>query len=304
MQTQKPLMSEIPEMPRAVPDRPQILMSLHTAAERSYLLRAELHTRTYPSALATVASGLRMPGKRSGRPDAKDHSGPPDADGVSSEFSYHVAYAAGSGGRRWWYAPSSSADPFGELPGLVFPPPGDGRSGDYALCDGQRTWTVSPDQVVIEPAGPPSIPLGELLDPSWLLSRHTITVEDFEAVDGRPGVRIRAVPRRLPAAKPGDTDVVAVVDVEYGFLLRCQHNTNASRPRVTRELRAVLVDPDDAATFTTPTLPPGARVYDQIKPGWNRPASLSVRLVSAASLALRVLQAGPRSGRTLRRRRR
>src|SRR5664279_4830044 len=198
MRTQKRLMqlTEIPKMPRAVPDRPQVLMLLQAAAERSYVLRAELHIYAYPSALpaGSVLPRPRAPGQR--------HSGP-DAPGSPHELVYRVAYATGLGGSRWWYSPSSTAGASGEHPGLVFPPPGDGESGGYALCDGHRTWTVSPDQVVIEPAGPAGIPLDELLDPSWLLSRHNIVIEDVETVDGRPGVRIRAVPRRLPATNPG-----------------------------------------------------------------------------------------------------
>jgi X-X-X-Leu-X-X-Gly heptad repeat protein len=120
------------------------------------------------------------------------------------------------------------------------------------ICDGERQWHISGDEVTARPAGPPPDEIAKLLDAAWLLE-HQLTggaeiLSDGAEIlsdgagtlsGGRRGYRFR-----VTAGDPGWGRMFfpdeVVVDAELGILLRSVCHAG-SRPVSRYELRDVAL---------------------------------------------------------------
>jgi len=136
-------------------------------------------------------------------------------------------------------------------------------------CDGERAWAwlgELPSGRDIHLVGDREAPFPELLEPSWLLTDYDLAIEGDTTACGRPAIRVAATARhrdrhrgqhrgvpslRWPPAKRADR-AVAVVDAEFGILLRCETQRGDGPPDVA-EFRSLTVGADtDPARFTAP----------------------------------------------------
>jgi hypothetical protein len=86
------------------------------------------------------------------------------------------------------------------------------------ICDGERQWQISGDEVTSRPAGPPPDEIAKLLDAAWLLE-HRLTGGAESAAGGRPGYRFRVTAGVPVWGRMFFPDEV-VIDAELGILLR------------------------------------------------------------------------------------
>ena len=151
------------------------------------------------------------------------------------------------------------------------------------ICDGERQWRLSGDDVVMRPTGPPPQEIARLLDASWLLEHRlsgaaeTMTgARPGDRPGHRPGYRLRVVPGE-PAWGVWDRLLVpdeVVVDAELGILL-CLVCHAGSRPVSRYELRDVVVGEQDDFR---PDIPEGMRVEEEPDDEPTGPASIPARV--------------------------
>jgi hypothetical protein len=152
-------------------------------------------------------------------------------------------------------------------------------------CDGSRVWQWQPDLPEDPNAGfraAPQPPLSQLLAPSWLLSGHTLTVEDDQVTAcGRAGIRVSARStageRLAGGVRPGELPnvwrweligtydrAVVVIDAELGILLRCELALTDRDPRVAEFVALTVGAEADPSVFTAL---PGSLLGDAATPG-------------------------------------
>ena len=88
------------------------------------------------------------------------------------------------------------------------------------ICDGERQWQFSADEVTVRPAGPPPQEIAKLLDASWLLEHH-LSGGAETMTGGRAGYRLRVAAGEPAWGAWGRLFVPdeVVVDAELGILL-------------------------------------------------------------------------------------
>jgi hypothetical protein len=133
-------------------------------------------------------------------------------------------------------------------------------------CDGERAWEwfgELPQGTEIHSLSVPEPVCPELLAPSWLLSGYDLAIEGEATACGRAAIRIVATARdhdhdRLAAPLPqwppvGRADRVdALVDAEFGILLRCESRRGERAPHVAEFLSLTVPAEADPGQFTAP----------------------------------------------------
>jgi hypothetical protein len=228
----------------------------------------------------------------------------------------------------WWPSPpptwpSAAESPAGERVLLVAP----GRrfrvtSADGTRVigsDGARTWqwfAELPPGVSVGFDREPRPPAPLLLDPAWLLRGYRLSVAADPGnpaapvtVAGRPGIAIEGLRRDSAETVSAEAmmswglraheRVVAVVDAELGFLLRCALLTDGADPEVSEFTAITLGQPADPALFAAPA---GSLFGDGGGPGGKSGPSPGGRLVRegaklAGGLAAGGLAAAAKHGR-------
>ncbi len=165
-----------------------------------------------------------------------------------------------------------------------------------AVCDGHRTRTYNRGRVIVEPAGPPNIPLLRMLDPSWLLTGHILTFGGPTDVGGRPGKKVGAVSRARPGVPPQSAirtaRIEVVVDTALGILLSWERVMDR-RALVRHTLSDVTLRPPIADADFTVQLRDGVTVIDHTAAGaMNKRPNLPIRLIAAAAAAREVFGRG------------
>jgi hypothetical protein len=138
-------------------------------------------------------------------------------------------------------------------------------------CDGERIWEWFPEPPPVAGArlaGGPEPPFPVLLEPSWLLSGYSLSLEEETTVCGRAGIRVAAVAvhrpngrhllglitiaplRWLPVVRYDRAGVV--VDAELGILLRCEGQRGDDEPDVTSFQELTAGGDFDPERFTAP----------------------------------------------------
>jgi len=142
------------------------------------------------------------------------------------------------------------------------------------ICDGERQWKLSGDDVVVRPAGPPPFEIAKLLDASWLLERG-LSGGAGTLAGGRRGYRLRVAVGESIWDRMFVPDEV-VVDAELGILLRSVCHAG-SGPVSRYELRDVALG--EQGDFRA-DIPDGVRVEeapDDEPPG---PVNIPARMAS------------------------
>jgi hypothetical protein len=147
------------------------------------------------------------------------------------------------------------------------------------ICDGERRWKISDDEVAEGPAGPPPGAIASLLNSSWLLG-HKLSGGSQTVIGGRRGYRVNVASDYPFGAMllPGEV----VVDAELGIVLRST-SYQGTKPTARSELRDVAVGPGEPGDFR-PDIPPGTRVTEETDPAEDdaapQPANLPGKLAS------------------------
>jgi len=142
------------------------------------------------------------------------------------------------------------------------------------ICDGERQWKLSGDDVVVRPAGPPPFEIAKLLDASWLLERG-LSGGAGTLAGGRRGYRLRVAVGESIWDRMFVPDEV-VVDAELGILLRSVCHAG-SRPVSRYELRDVV--PGEQGDFRA-DLPEGVRVVEEPDDETPGPVNVPARVAS------------------------
>jgi hypothetical protein len=147
-------------------------------------------------------------------------------------------------------------------------------------CDGERAWGLFgelPPGTEIHFGGDLEPPLPELLEPSWLLSGYDLAIEGDATACGRAAIRVVATARgrdrdriaapllRWPPAMRADR-VDALVDAEFGILLRCESQRGERAPDVT-EFLSLTVPAEAGHGPGQFTAPPGS-VFSEGSSPW------------------------------------
>ena len=169
------------------------------------------------------------------------------------------------------------------------------QRAETIICDGERQWHLTGEEVIARPAGPPPEEIAKLLDTSWLLEHHlsggaeTMTA-DPPGPSGGPGDQPAGQPAgrlgyrlRVAASEPAwgawgrlfFPDEV-VVDAELGILLRSVCHAD-SRPVSRYELRDVVVG--EQGDFRA-DIPEGVRVEEEQDDEPSGPVNIPARVAS------------------------
>ncbi len=128
------------------------------------------------------------------------------------------------------------------------------------ICDGERQWHLTGEEVIARPAGPPPEEIAKLLDASWLLEHHLSGGAETMTA-GRPGYRLRVAAGEPTWGVWGRMFVPdeVVVDAELGILLRSVCHAG-SRPVSRYELRDIVLG--EQGDFRA-DIPEGVRVEEE-----------------------------------------
>jgi hypothetical protein len=151
------------------------------------------------------------------------------------------------------------------------------RRAETIICDGERQWKLSGEDVIVRPAGPPPVEIAKLLDASWLLE-HGLSGGGGAMVGGRRGYRLRVAVGESIWDRMFFPDEV-VVDAELGILLRSVCHAG-SRPVSRYELRDVVLGEHDDFRAD---IPDGVRVVEE--PDDEPPGSVNIPARMASLIA-------------------
>jgi hypothetical protein len=122
-----------------------------------------------------------------------------------------------------------------------------------------QLWQVYSNRVVVRPAAAPPAAISPIIDPAWLLSGYRLSVAGAGEYDGRPSLRLTAVPTGNPwspkgplSGRPSAADrIEADIDAELGIVVR-QAWHYRGRHVLSAELADVTIDVDPAAFTIRP----------------------------------------------------
>jgi outer membrane lipoprotein-sorting protein len=168
------------------------------------------------------------------------------------------------------------------------------------VCDGEHRWHISRGVAHRHVSTGPDAKFCGLLTPQWLIACYDLEITGESTVSGRRAISVTGTPRAASTRRRGVYHLLdrveVLVDAELGILLRSRQ-VFEGETRESAELRDPVIDPAQAETTGTFTLPPGMRVEDDEDPfanyqppggvGWRMAGAAAGAAANAVSFAIR-----------------